>query len=93
MRTPNKLLLALLVLGLAGVARAPRVAAQGGGPQPGSCELGTTFKDLDVNRVQARAFDTGSLFFGGTSQAIYLVPKASGLSAIFFSKTTCVCPR
>ncbi|MDX1418507.1 MAG: T9SS type A sorting domain-containing protein [Rubricoccaceae bacterium] len=101
MRTPRTFLLVLLVLGLTGFSPdkdrdrdrdrgAQRTATESprfgnDGPTPGSCELGTAAKDLDVNRVQARAFNTGSLFFGATAEAIYLVPKSSGTSAIFAS--------
>jgi hypothetical protein len=87
-------------LGLAPAARADRdrdrdrdrnrgavatAYAHGGGPIPGSCILGRAEKDLDVNNVLARLFNTGSLFFGNSSQATYIVPQASGRTPIFAS--------
>lgn len=47
---------------------------------PGNCELGTVESDLYSSDVVARLFTTGSLFFGNSSEAAYLVPKATGLS-------------
>ena len=57
------------------------------GQSPGQCNPGNAEKDLDVNNVLARMFNTGSLFFGNTTTAGdgYLVPKASGNSPIFAS--------
>ncbi len=55
---------------------------------PGTCELGTAEADLDLADVQARLFNTGSLFYGNltTDGLGYLVPKAAGnLSPIFAS--------
>jgi len=54
---------------------------------PGMCQPGTAERDLDVNNVLARMFNTGSLFFGNTTVAGdgYLVPQASGNSPIFAS--------
>ena len=59
----------------------------GGGPAPGTCDLGIAERDLDVNGVLARVFNTGSLFFGNTTTAGngYLVPQASQNSPIFAS--------
>jgi hypothetical protein len=55
--------------------------------QPGSCQSGRAERDLDINNVLARMFNTGSLFFGNTTVAGdgYLVPQASGNSPIFAS--------
>ena len=52
---------------------------------PGSCTTGTAQAFLDVSDVQASLFNTGALFFGGstTSGDGYLVPRASGNSPIF----------
>ena len=50
-------------------------------PVPGSCELGRAQADLNVSDVQARLFNTGSLFFGNESQAAYLVPWKDHLVA------------
>ena len=50
---------------------------------PGNCELGRAEGEIDVGDVYAKVFNTGSLFFGNTSQAAYLVPKNSGRSPIF----------
>lgn len=52
---------------------------------PGSCGVGTAQAFLDVSDVQASLFNTGALFFGGTTTSGdgYLVPKASGNSPIF----------
>ena len=62
---------------------APILSAQ----TPGACTLGTAENDLDVNNVFARAFNTGSLFYGNTTTNGdgYLVPKESGNSPIFAS--------
>ena len=49
----------------------------------GDCTLGTAQADLDFSDVQARVFNTGSLFLGNASQAAYLVPRASGKSPIY----------
>lgn len=68
------LLVALLALPSAALAQ-----------QTGSCELGTAEKDLDVNNVLARAFNTGSLFYGNTSEAAYIVPISSGNSPFYAS--------
>ena len=75
-----------LLLLLALVVGAADVRAQAA-PQVGSCTLGTATATLDVNNVFAAAFNTGSLFFGGsfTNGDGYLVPKATGLSPIFAS--------
>lgn len=52
-------------------------------PDPGSCQLGTAQKDLDINNVRARVFNTGSLFYGNGAEAQYVVPKAAELSPIY----------
>ncbi|HEX8386197.1 MAG TPA: T9SS type A sorting domain-containing protein [Rubricoccaceae bacterium] len=56
-------------------------------PAPGTCVLGTAQADLNVNNVAARVFNTGSLFYGNTTTSGngYLVPQASGRSAVFAS--------
>ncbi|GAB5537281.1 MAG: hypothetical protein Rubg2KO_35300 [Rubricoccaceae bacterium] len=78
MRTSTKLLLLLLIAGLT-----PQAFAQGAG----NCVTGTAISFISVNDVQASLFNTGGLFFGGstTSGDGYLVPKASGNSPIFAS--------
>ncbi|HYE97080.1 MAG TPA: hypothetical protein VD962_12805, partial [Rubricoccaceae bacterium] len=57
-----------LFIALVGVPRAQEV---------GDCALGTAEADLDVNEVQARVFNTGSLFYGNTTTRGdgYIVPK------------------
>ena len=50
---------------------------------PGNCALGHAERDLDIGDVLARVFTTGSLFFGNSSQAAYLVPRLSGRSPLF----------
>ena len=78
MRTSTKLLLLLLIAGLA-----PQAFAQA----PGNCRTGQAISFMSINDVQASVFNTGGLFFGGstTSGNGYLVPKASGNSPIFAS--------
>jgi hypothetical protein len=82
MRSYPTILLLLFALA-AGIA--PTASAQA--PLPGDCQLGTAERDLDVNNVLARVFNTGSLFYGNTTTAGdgYLVPQASGNSPIFAS--------
>ncbi len=53
--------------------------------RPGDCDLGTAQTDLDDSGVRARLLNTGSLFFGVGAEADYIVPQASGNSAIFAS--------
>ena len=56
------------------------------GPDPGQCTLGVAQKDLDVNNVRARLFNIGSIAYRGMgrgAEAEYIVPKASGHSAIY----------
>ena len=67
------------------VAALPSAAQQA--PQPGTCTLGVAQNDLDVGRVFARVFNTGSLFYGNqtTNGDGYLVPRATGRSPIFAS--------
>ena len=69
---------ALLFLLVAGTA--PDAAAQ-------SCTLGTAENTLNINNVRAQVFNTGSLFFGGstTNGDGYYVPKAAQKSPIFAS--------
>ena len=52
---------------------------------PGSCETGTAQAVLDESGVQASLFNTGGLFFGGTTTSGngYIVPKETGNSPIF----------
>lgn len=71
-------LLLMLLVGALGTAQAQT---------PGSCTLGQAQADLEINNVFARLFNTGSLFFGGTTTNGdgYLVPKASAKSPIFAS--------
>jgi hypothetical protein len=58
-------------------------AGRAGAQAPGECELGRAEGEIDVGGVYAKVFNTGSLFFGNTSQAAYEVPKGSGRSPIF----------
>lgn len=53
--------------------------------QQPSCVTGTAEADLSANNVLARVFNTGSLFFGNTTNdsSGYLVPKESGNSPLF----------
>ena len=78
--TPILLLLALLI------GAAPQAFGQSA-PTPGNCTSPRAERDLDVNNVLARMFNTGSLFFGNatTNAEGYLVPQASGNSPIFAS--------
>ena len=62
------------------LALAAPLAAQ---TAPGNCALGTAEPDLTLSDVRARVFNTGSLFFGATSQAVYEVPKLSEKSPLF----------
>ena len=52
---------------------------------PGTCEPGTAELNLALSDVQARLFNTGSLFYGNTTVGGdgYLVPKDAGTSPIF----------
>ncbi|MEP0545612.1 MAG: T9SS type A sorting domain-containing protein [Rhodothermales bacterium] len=70
----------LCLLALAALVAVPALAQT-----VGDCETGRAQADLDVNDVNARVFNTGSLFFGNATVAGdgYLVPKAAGLSPIF----------
>lgn len=52
-------------------------------PDPGSCTLGSAQKDLDVNNVRSRVYNTGSLAYGNGNSAQYVVPKAAEYSPIF----------
>lgn len=50
----------------------------------GNCRHGKAWADLDVNRVHARMYNTGTLFWRG-SGGLYRVPKHSGVNAIFLA--------
>jgi len=63
------------------VAHIGTVSAQT--PTPGTCQLGVAERDVYVSDVLARVFNTGSLFFGGSSQAAYLVPAELATSPMF----------
>lgn len=78
--TTSLFLLLALLLGAS-----PQAFSQA--PTPGSCTSGQAEKDLDINNVLARMFNTGSLFYGGstTNGLGYLVPQASGNPPIFAS--------
>jgi hypothetical protein len=52
-------------------------------PTPGTCQRGVAERDLSVSDVLARVFNTGSLFYGGSSQGAYLVPAALATSPMF----------
>ncbi len=69
-----------LLIPVALALTAPAAAQE---PVPGSCELGNAQADLNVSDVQARLFNTGSLFFGNSSQAAYLVPRMAQKSPMF----------
>ncbi len=73
----------LLPLLLAAVALSPAALAQ----TPGDCDLGTAETDLNIGDVQAKLFNTGSLFYGGstTNGLGYLVPKGDRTPPIFAS--------
>jgi hypothetical protein len=45
--------------------------------------LGSTQATLDIGDVEARIFNTGSLFYGKGSGDHYLVPKAAGRSPVY----------
>ena len=51
----------------------------------GSCETGTAQRFLENNFLQASVFNTGGLFFGGTTTSGdgYLTPKLNGTSSLF----------
>jgi len=69
---PRRTLLLLALLPAGALAQAP-----------GECALGRAQRDIDVGDVVARVFNTGSLFFGNSSQAHYLVPRATNRTPIF----------
>jgi hypothetical protein len=50
---------------------------------PGTCAPGRAERDLAVGDVRARVFNTGSLFYGNTSSAAYLVPASEQRSPIY----------
>ena len=79
MRAVAPLLLLLFIASGGGLT--PEASAQA----PGNCSWGSAEADLGVSNVFARVFNTGSLFFGGTTTNGngYLVPKSSGESPIF----------
>ncbi|GAB5537139.1 MAG: hypothetical protein Rubg2KO_33880 [Rubricoccaceae bacterium] len=70
------LLLVGLVVGVASSSHAQTV---------GSCETGQAIRFLTNGQIQASVFNTGGLFFGGstTSGDGYLIPKTSGNSPLF----------
>ncbi|MEM1042502.1 MAG: T9SS type A sorting domain-containing protein [Bacteroidota bacterium] len=69
-----------LVLALAFLLAVPALAQV-----PGTCALGTAERALDVSRVYARLFNTGSLFFGSstTNGTGYIVPIQAAASPVF----------
>ena len=73
----------LSVLFLAALAAVPAQAQTG--PAPGTCILGSAQNDLNVGRVFARVFNTGSLFYGNQTTAGdgYIVPRQAGHSSVF----------
>ncbi|NND73176.1 MAG: T9SS type A sorting domain-containing protein [Rhodothermales bacterium] len=50
----------------------------------GNCNLGSATKDLDINNVRARLYNTGGLFWKGSGN-VYTVPKEGEANAIFAS--------
>ena len=50
---------------------------------PGTCVTGAAYADLDVNEVEARLYNTGALFYGNAGSGRYIVPKATGVWAIY----------
>ncbi len=52
---------------------------------PGACDLGAADRNLDVSRVYAKLFNTGGLFYGGTTTNGdgYLVPIQAAASPLF----------
>ena len=79
----NRYTLRFAAVLLAWLTFGPQVQAQA--PEPGSCLTGRAEKDLDINNALARVFNTGSLFFGNSSEAAYLVPQSSGNSPVYAS--------
>ncbi|MEP0547824.1 MAG: T9SS type A sorting domain-containing protein [Rhodothermales bacterium] len=73
--------LATLFLFLWGLLAVPAALAQ----TPGTCQTGTAEADLNLADVQARLFNTGSLFFGNTTVSGdgYIAPKGSGRAPMF----------
>lgn len=76
MRIYSKTSLALLLLAFASV---PMLFAQ-----VGSCDLGTTSRDLDGNNVRARLYNNGGLFWRGSGN-VYTVPINGTANSIFAS--------
>ncbi len=72
---------------LATVLASILLAASAFAQTPGNCQPGIAQADINVGDVQARLFNTGSLFFGNTTVdgSGYLVPKGSSKSPIFAS--------
>jgi hypothetical protein len=58
-------------------------AAPAAAQAPGDCAPGRAEVELDMGGVWAKVFNTGSLFFGNSSQAAYEVPRGSGRSPMF----------
>ena len=71
----------LLLVGLAMVFLATPARAQSGG----SCTTGTAQRFLENTQLRASVFNTGGLFFGGstTSGDGYVIPKRDGNSPVF----------
>ncbi|HEX9951395.1 MAG TPA: T9SS type A sorting domain-containing protein [Rubricoccaceae bacterium] len=73
-----------LLAALALTGTAPSARAQG--PAPASCTLGSASADLSINNAFGRVFNTGSLFFGSSTEAaFYFVPQAAQKSPIYAS--------
>ncbi|HEX8297815.1 MAG TPA: hypothetical protein VF594_01535 [Rubricoccaceae bacterium] len=75
--------LAALVFALCCAAMPPARAQTA--PAPGSCVLGRAQATLDIGDVEARIFNTGSLFYGNSETNAYYVPKAEGRSPIYLA--------
>ena len=52
-------------------------------PVPGTCTPGRAEAALRLTRLEASVFNTGSLFFGGSTTGGYLVPRGTRKSPIF----------
>ena len=52
-----------------------------GGIEPGTCEPGVAERVLDANNVEARLFNNGSLFFGNSVEAAYVVEGTASIYA------------
>ena len=69
------------IAGLLALTSAPALHAQ----PVGSCEVGTAQAFLETRTLRASLFNTGGLFYGGTTTASdgYLIPKRDSVSATF----------